>query len=100
MAGSGSASGPNARAIGSALDSPVARNTMWRAEVSVGRVIEMRGTNGSRPASGTPTTRRLRSLSDFWPGNSDAQWPSEPIPSSSRSNLGGVAGDSVSRICS
>ena len=57
---------------------------------SVGRVIEMRGTNGSSPAWGTPTTSRRRSVSDFWPGNSEAQWPSGPIPSSSRSNLGGA----------
>jgi hypothetical protein len=74
--------------MASALESPVARKTICRLRISVGIVIEMRGTNGSSPASGTPTTSRWRSVSDFWPGNSEAQWPSGPMPSSSRSNTG------------
>src|SRR6185437_16777024 len=45
VAGSGSAPGPKARAMASALESPVARKTICRVRTSVGIVIEMRGTN-------------------------------------------------------
>src|SRR5207248_2481979 len=60
--GSGSAFDPNAAAIASALDSPEASTTAWRARATAGKVIDTRGTNGSCPASGTPTTRRDRTL--------------------------------------
>ena len=51
-------------------------------------VSEMRGTCGSIPASGTPTASRERSSSSGLPGNSDATWPSGPMPSSSRFQRG------------
>ena len=50
-----------------------------------------RGTNGSNPASATPTTERDRSSREAWSGNSDAQCPSGPIPSNTRSNRGDPA---------
>ena len=61
-----------------------------------GSVNEMRGTKGSSPASGTPTTSRAVSSTSGLPGNRDAQWPSEPRPSRMRSN-DGVPAPNVSR---
>ena len=94
--GSGLASGPNAAATASAFDVAGREkhhlsgiDQPWHAS------CETRATKGSRPASGTPTTDRDRSLKEAWSGNSEAQWPSGPIPSSTRSNFG----DPASRSC-
>ena len=51
---------------------PAARNTACEASATALSVNETRGTNGSRPASGTPTTRRERSWIAGLPGNSDS----------------------------
>src|SRR5437588_16931 len=71
--GSGSAPGPNAEATAGAFPSPVTRNTTCCALASAGSVSVTRGTNGSRPDSSTPTTRRERSDSDAWSGNIEAR---------------------------
>src|SRR5689334_4910973 len=62
--GSGFASGPKAAATAPAFDCPETRNTTLFPLPRMGSVIDTRGTNGSRPASCTPTTSRSRTESD------------------------------------
>ncbi len=72
--GSGLASGPNAAATASALEAPATRNTTCRGQRQRGQAsCVTRGTNGSSPASGPPTTSRERSDSVAWSGNSEAR---------------------------
>ena len=59
---------------------PSARNTICWRRSAPGSVSVTRGTNGSSPASGTPTTSRDRSASEGWSGNSDARVAVGPDP--------------------
>lgn len=71
---------------------------MWRARaiagiVSVNRVVRP---PASGESTGLATTNRSCSVSAGLPGNSDIVWPSLPIPSSTRSNTGGVPSAEIS----
>ena len=56
-----------------------------RAIASSGRVIVTRGTNGSIPASATTARRSVTSSAGAF-GNSEAVWPSGPMPITARSS--------------
>ncbi len=72
--------------MASTLPAPVTRKTLCAAASIAGSVSEMRGTNGSKPASGTPTTSRSVTCVSGRPGNSEAMCASGPSPSSMSPN--------------
>ena len=81
---SGLGGSANARRAASAFSAPPSAKTITRALVSAGIERVTRSTNGSSPGSAGRTRLRPCSVGAF--GNSDATWPSGPMPSSARSN--------------
>src|SRR5262249_6128076 len=89
----GGAGGPaRTWASAAALSAPATRNRTWRAALIAGAVSVIRvvvpWTSGE--VTGLATTQCAVSPSAGLPGNSEAVWPSGPIPSSTTSNRGGA----------